>query len=194
MAASSVEICNSALILIGAKTISSLSDGTKAANVCNAMYDPMRKEVLRAHPWNFAIAYVALADTGNTPVADHWTNEFTIPTDVLRVLETNQTYDADWELGYNASGNKVLWTNDDSVEIKYIKDITNTTRFDPAFDQTLAMRLAAQVAYSLTQSQSVQQNMYRLYLQSIKDARFYDAQEHSFEEVLADEFTESIRG
>lgn len=194
MAASVVEICNSALIQIGAKTISSLTDGTKSAQVCNAMYNRCRKELLRAHPWNFAISYIAMTDTTNTPVADHWTNEFAVPNDVLRILETNQTYDADWEIGYNALGDKVIWTNDDSIEIKYIKDVTNTTMFDANFDEVLAMRLAAAVAYSLTQSQSIQQNMYRTYLEFLRNARFFDAQEHSYEEVLADEFTDSIRG
>ena len=194
MAADSVEICNSALIKIGAKTISSLSDDSKSAKVCNLQYDRLRKELLRAHPWNFAMSYVALASTGNTPVWDDWTNEFTIPSDVLRILGTNMLYDAKWEVGYNASGSKVLWCNDNSVKIQYVKDLTNTTRFDASFDEALSLRIAADIAYSLTQSQSVQQNMFKAYTQFLKDARSFDAQEHSAEQVEADEYTSAVRG
>jgi len=194
MAASSVEVCNSALIKLGASTISSLSDGTKGANLCNAQYDRLRKEVLRAHPWNFAVSFVALASTGNTPVWADYTAEFTIPSDVLRILDTDLLYDQEWEIGYNASGNKVLFTSASAVKIRYIKDITNTTRFDTCFDEVLAARIAADISYSMVQSQSVQQNMFRIYEQLLRDARSFDAQEHSAEQVQADEFTTAVRG
>jgi len=194
MAASSVEVCNSALIKLGASTISSLSDGTKGANLCNAQYDRLRKEVLRAHPWNFAVSFVALAATVNTPVWADYTAEFTIPSDVLRILDTDLLYDQEWEIGYNASGNKVLFTSASAVKIRYIKDITNTTRFDTCFDEVLAARIAADISYSMVQSQSVQQNMFRIYEQLLRDARSFDAQEHSAEQVQADEFTTAVRG
>jgi hypothetical protein len=194
MAASSVEVCNSALIKLGASTISSLSDGTKAANLCNAQYDRLRKEVLRAHPWNFAISFVALSATVNTPVWTDYTAEFLIPSDVLRILDTDLIYDQEWEIGYNVDGNKVLFTSASAVSIRYIKDITNTTRFDTSFDEVLAARIAADISYSLVQSQSVQQNMFRIYEQLLRDARSFDAQEHSAEQVQADEFTTAVRG
>jgi len=195
MAADSVEICNSALIKVGANTISSLSDGTKASNLCNAQYDRLRKEVLRSHPWNFAISYTSIAATVNTPI---WTKqfsaEFVLPADVLRVLETDLGYNEDWELGYNVDGNKVIFARGTSIKIKYIKDITNTTRFDSNFDETLAFRIAADIAYALVQSQTVQQNMYAAYLSFLSQARSFDAQENAADRVEADEFTDAVRG
>lgn len=193
MATSSVEICNSALHKIGAKRIASLSDDTKAAIILNDQYDRIRKEVLRSHPWNFAIAYVQLAATANTPVWADWTKEFVLPTDVLRVLETDLEYDTDWELGNNADNNRVIFTNATSLKIKYIKDITNTTRFDPVFEEALAFRLAADIAYSLVQSQTVQQTMFQLYKQAVGMAMSFDAQENALDKVEADDFT-IIRG
>jgi hypothetical protein len=193
MATSSVEICNSALHKIGASRITSLSDNVKAAIIMNDQYDRLRKEVLRSHPWNFAIAYVSLAATVNTPVWDAWTYEFAVPSDVLRVLETDLLDDEAWEIGYNASGSKVIFTNSDAVKIKYIKDVTNTTLFDPVFEEALAFRLAADAAYSLVQSNTLQQQMFAYYGSSLARAMSFDAQEHSMERVQADEFL-NIRG
>jgi len=193
MATSSVEICNSALYKIGAQRITALSDNVKAAIICNDQYDRLRKEVLRAHPWNFAITWVALAATANTPVAEEYTTEFALPSDVLRVLETNLAENLDWEIGYNVDGIKVLFCNDTAVTIKYIKNVTNTTLFAPDFEEALAFRLAADIAYALVQSQTVQAQMFNLYEKSVAMARSFDAQEKGQDFVSATQLTDIRR-
>jgi hypothetical protein len=193
MATSAVDICNSALYKIGAQRINSLSDDTKAAKICNDQYDRLRKEVLRAHPWNFAITWIDLAATVNTPVSDEYTNEFLLPSDVLRILETDIQDNVGWEVGNNVDGNKVIFCNSDSLKVKYIKDMTNTTRFAPDFEEALAFRLAADMAYSLVQSQAVQQSMFQYYQLALARAMSFDAQEKGQDEIEADVFTD-IRG
>jgi hypothetical protein len=193
MAASAVEICNSALHKLGAARITSLSDSTKAAILCNDQYDRLRKEVLRSHPWNFAIAHVALAATVNTPVWDRFSTEFLIPSDVLRILDTNLPPGVEWEKGYNIDGNSVIFCNTDNLKIKYIKDIQNTTRFDANFDEALALRIAADLAYSLVQSQTVQTNMFNLYKAFLGTAMSFDAQENSDQQIVADEWLTKVR-
>jgi len=192
MATSSVDICNSALYKIGSTRITALSDNTKGAIICNDQYDRCRKEVLRSHPWNFAITWISLAATVNTPISDDYDYEFLIPSDVLRVLDTNLTTD-DWEIGNNTDGNKVLFCNDDTVKIQYIKDITNTTRFAPDFEEALAFRLAIDLAYAMVQSQSVQQQMFQYYKAALANARSFDAQEKGQDMIEADTFID-IRG
>jgi len=193
MATSSVEICNSALHKIGAARITSLSDTSKQAIILNDQYDRLRKEVLRGHPWNFAIAFVALSATVNTPIWSDWSTEFLVPSDVLRVLETDLTQDQPWEIGYNVDGNKVLFCQSDSVTIKYVKNVTDTTLFDACFEEALAYRLAADLAYSLVQSQTVQQAMMAEYRKVLATAMSFDAQEKSQDTIIADEWT-LIRG
>lgn len=194
MALSAVEICNSALHKLGASRISSLSDSSKAAIVCNDQYNRLRKEVLRSHPWNFAKTYTSLAKTINTPVWEQWSAEFLLPSDVLRVLESDLPPDAPWEKGYNADGNSVIFCQADSLKIAYIKDITNTTLFDANFDEALALRIAADISYALVQSQTVQRNMFSLYEKFIATAMSFDAQEHSDQRVISDEWLDKVRG
>ena len=193
MALSIVEICNSALHKIGANRITSLTDTSKSAIIINDQYDRLRKEVLRSHPWNFAIAYISLAATVNTPIWTDYTFEFLLPSDVLRVLNTNLTSDDDWEVGYNNDGNKVIFCNSDTLIVRYIKDVENTTRFDACFDEALSFRIAADIAYALVQSQTVQTNMFNMYKAQLAIAMSFDAQEKSQDVVSADSFIE-VRG
>ena len=55
MAVDAEAICNSALIKIGASKIAALSDTNKRAILCNEQYPKLRDDLLRSHPWNFAI-------------------------------------------------------------------------------------------------------------------------------------------
>lgn len=50
-----ISLCNEALYLLGAKVITALDQGTKEANLCNALYAVNRQRLLRSHLWNFAI-------------------------------------------------------------------------------------------------------------------------------------------
>ena len=50
--ASVVDICNSALNLLGASTISSLTEDSKNARLCNQRYEPIRNRMFRSHAWN----------------------------------------------------------------------------------------------------------------------------------------------
>ena len=55
MTISTVSICNRALDLLGADPITSLEDGSKAANLCQRNFEPSADSVLRLYPWNAAL-------------------------------------------------------------------------------------------------------------------------------------------
>lgn len=184
MATSSVQICNSALIKVGASRISSLSDDSKEAKICNEQYDKLRKKLLLSHPWNFAIRRVSLSQTGNTPSYEY-TYEYAIPSDVLRILETNLLEGTDWVIENNSSNDRVLLTDADSIKVRYIKNVTDTTVFTPTFEEALAFLLAADLAYSLENSRSLARDMYRAYKEEVREARSFDAQEGAREEIEA---------
>ena len=61
MATSVIEICNNALLDLGEDAIMSLQDDSKAARLCNHRWPGVRDAVLRAHPWNCAMAQWELA-------------------------------------------------------------------------------------------------------------------------------------
>jgi hypothetical protein len=176
VASADVDIANSALAKLGAPLIVALTDNVRAAVICNEQYAKMRRKLLSSHPWNFATRRIALAATANTPVYDY-SAEFLLASDVLRVLETDLPEDEPWEVEFNVDNNKVLLCNYSAVNIKYIKDITDPSKFPPYFEEALAWLLASDIAYTITQSSTLAQYAYTAYKKEVAEARSMDAQE-----------------
>ena len=170
--ASEVDIINSAMNMIGASNIIERGEDSKAARVSNQRYDSIRDAVLRAHPWNCAVTRVNLAPDTDAPAFD-WDYAFTLPTDpyCLRVLRLDYL-----DIEFRVEGRKIV-TNEQSINLIYIARVTDPNTYDTLLQEAIAARLAADVSYTLSQSTSLTQNMYSLYEQKLKEARFVDATE-----------------
>lgn len=176
--ATETSICNSALIKIGAERISSLTENNKRAIVCNEQYPKIRDEVLRAHPWNFAIKRVELAQITDAP-AFEYKYYYQLPEDCLRVLAINSDH------AFKIEG-KYIATDATSMKIKYIARIEDASQFDTIFCEALAARLAADIAYSVAQNTSLQSMLISMYSAQLALARSMDAQEGTADQVSAD--------
>ncbi len=184
MASSKVDICNLALIRLGADTISSLEDENTRARLCNTLYEPLRRRRLRAHPWRFAIARAELAEDAETPEFG-FAHQFPLPTGCLRVISIE-----DDSLPYQIEG-RMLLTDASEVSIKYIRDINvaddfSEQDFDDVFVGVLALDIAVELARHLTQSESVIEEIKQERSELLRDARSFDAQEGTPEDVVDD--------
>jgi hypothetical protein len=168
--ASVVDICNGALNQLGASTILTLTEDSKNARLCNARFTQVRDAVFRSHPWNCLQKRVQLAADTETP-AWGFTTQFTLPADCLRVL-TILDYDAD----YKIEGRKIL-TDNSTMKILYISRVTDPNEYDELLRETLSAALAADIAYAVTSSNPTASNMYKLFQDKLKDARFVDSTE-----------------
>ena len=184
--ASEIEIVNRALIKLGEKTILSLDDDKKAARIMKALYDPTRDYVTRSHPWSFAIKRVELARNAADPVFGY-AYSYKLPSDCLRVLIPNREI---WEYGIEGRN---LTTNDGDAFIKYIARITDPNIFDPSFSESLACKLAAEGATSLTDNDPRHKAMVQLYNLSIIEARSVNAMEAGPKWIEAEEWIDSRR-
>lgn len=198
---SEVDICNSALFKVGADSISSLDEDSERARICKTRYAMCRDELLGSHPWNFALARVELAQTINTPEFDY-TYEYQLPSDLIRVIKTD-TLDIppssdkrvtttfgfdlpDWRI----EGDKLL-TNEGEIKIVYIKRETDVSKFSPMFAETLALRLAADFAYKLTNDLNLSREIRAAYTNQFALARSYDAQESANDTVSTNDWVNS---
>tara|TARA_S200002703_G_scaffold152651_1_gene153288 strand:+ start:218 stop:799 length:582 start_codon:yes stop_codon:yes gene_type:complete len=168
--ASVVDICNGALNQLGASTILSLTEDSKNARLCNARYTQVRDSVFRSHPWNCLQKRVQLAADTETP-AWGFTKQYTLPADCLRLL-TILDYDSD----YKVEGRKIL-TDNSSVKILYIGRIEDPNEYDELLRETLSAAIAADIAYAITSSNPLTANMYNLFRDKLKEARFVDSTE-----------------
>lgn len=178
---SAVDICISALIKLGCDPIASLTEDNSRAKVCNARYSVLRDEMLRAHPWKFALKRVLLSPILDAP-AFEFENQFQLPSDCLRPWRVNQDK-YDW----TQEGDKIL-TNESEIQLVYISRV-NESKFDSSFTELLATRIAMDICYKLTQSNPRSQELRAEYLAMLADARSFSAQSGKTENYLiADDF------
>ena len=168
-----VAICNRALSRVGDARITSLEDGTKAAAACNSAYEFIRDEVLRAHPWNSAMARASLAKLSDAPDFGY-DDQYQLPSDCLRVVEV---YDSrrPWVI----EGRRILSDEGAPLEIRYIKQETDPTVYDSLLASTIAARLDLEWAEELTQSNTKRERAMEEYQILLSMARRADGQEMS---------------
>ena len=185
MSITDVSICANALRKLGDEGITSLTDTSKRAILCNSLYAETRDAVLRAYPWNFAISRQALSLLSASP-AFEYVNQFTLPTSpyCLRALSMYGSTNP-WKI----EGRRLL-TDDSTVNLVYIARITDTAEFDPLFVQAFQARLSAEMAYAITGNNTLRGEFIAEYEMKLREARALDAQEglaDSFESVVLTE-------
>lgn len=164
-----VDIANRALQMLGARSITSLTENSVNARACKACYSVLRDAELEAHPWRFAIKRFALAADGTVP---DWgkANSYTLPADYLRLLHTYpefQTNDLDWEI----EGLQIFTNDKAPLEGRYVARIIDTTLMPALFKETLSARMAEEMAEELTQSNAKIANAQAVREKKLAEAR-----------------------
>jgi hypothetical protein len=115
-----ISICSDALIMLGAKAISSFNDGTDESSTCDRLYPDIRDALLVQYHWSFTLKKVKLARLVTVPNSV-WRYEYQLPGDRLgnpRAVynrgNPGSPVQKDWEI----QGDKLL-TNLDEVFIDY---------------------------------------------------------------------------
>lgn len=174
MSQSSLDLANAALTKLGASTITILTEGTKGARMCNARYQACVDLVTRMHPWDCAVERVTLAPrTDLTPDSDY-SYYSPLPSDSLRVLQVGTVnYPID---DYEIEGRNIA-SNQTTLPIKYIKQLTDLTICDPLLFDAFACYLAMDIAYAMTQDHEMRKEMSSLFQEAIKEAKGANAKE-----------------
>ena len=168
--ASIVGICNGALNQLGATTILSLSEDSKNARLCNSRFTQVRDALFRTHPWNCLQKRIQIAADSTAPA---WGFKFayTLPADCLRLLKI-----LDYDSNYKVEGRKIL-SNTSSMKILYVSRVIDPNEYDELLRETLSASLSADIAFAVTSNNTTSQNMYQLYQEKLRDARFVDSTE-----------------
>ena len=189
--ASVVDICNSALNLLGASTISALTDDSKNARLCNQRYEPVRNRIFRSHAWNCLTKRVQLAQDSTAPVVEY-SYAYTLQSDCLRVLKihTGATDSIASDIEYQVEGRKIK-TNEGTVYLVYIALVSDPNEFDVYLQEALAAGLAADIAYAVTNNATLAKNYQEVADERLREARFIYATENSLGTIESNEFTDA---
>jgi hypothetical protein len=179
--ASDVQIAKLALQHIGDRwDITALDDASPEAEQVNLIYEDTRDALLRAHPWGFARKYTSPAALAGT-VPGNWDYMYTYMTDALKVQgivdPTDENLMIKYEVAKNASGVKVILTNQEDPEFIYTEKVTDPNEFDAEFILAFSYMLASRLAIPLTGDGSITTAMINLAAQTLGQAEESDSNE-----------------
>ena len=188
--ATDVSICSNALRRLGDDPITSLSDDTERARLCNAFYGDARDHVLRSHPWNFAITRAKLARLSAKP-SYGFQYQYSLPVSpyCLRILEMEHP-DYIFKIENDATNGRVLLTDQDEANVMYVARITNAALYDSMFVDVLTAKMAVDLCYAVTGSTSLQAQMDKMYQTKMSEARSIDGQEGFIDDLVSNTFTD----
>jgi hypothetical protein len=148
-----ITICSDALLMIGAKAITSFNDGTDESSICDRLYPDIRDSLLVMYPWSFSTKKIQLAQLLTAP-GSVWRYAYQLPGD--RLNNPRAVYESsaigspvrkDWEI----QGDQLL-TNLESVFIDYQYSVGEYA-MPQYFVQLLKYMVAWHIAESLTEQQ-----------------------------------------
>lgn len=169
--ATSISIANRALTYLNSSRITSLTDSSENARKINAIYKDTRDALLAEHVWNFARTEATLSLLDETVTfTSEWTYIYQLPGDVINVIRM------EGDARFAIKGRKV-YTNESSCKIEYVKRVEDEGQFTPAFIEAFATRLARDLAYGITEDNTVVGNMTAAHERALNQAKWADAQE-----------------
>ena len=156
-----VSIVNQALILLGADTISSFTDGSSAGNSCNIIYPKVKVTTLGMYPWSFSLKKSELSRLSTSPTA-HYLYQYSLPPGMINSVPRSVYASSDRGSptirDYEIQGQTLL-TNQEKIFVDFQQDIVEA-RLPVYFVQLLVYMLAWNLAEPIT-DQTEKGNYYK---------------------------------
>lgn len=183
--ATAVSIASNALVRLGADPINSFDEADAEGSnldrtrIAANLWPTVRRKVLRSHIWNCAIARVLLSPDAVSP-SFGYAYRFQKPSDWLRTIAVGaEEYDRTF---WRSEGNYFL-SNDSSFSLVYVFDNENPATYDAMLVDALEISMAAAMAYPVTQSTSLAQELADVAARSLMFARGVDSQDDPPDEL-----------
>lgn len=156
--ASVIDICNLALSHIGDRAnVNSINppETSIQSEHCARFYPFALDTLLRMHPWTFATRRRLLADISLVvPAAHPWQYAYAVPADLVTILGIysgarqfdEDAHEYEYEIGNDGNNTQVIYTNCDAATMRYVAEVTDSTRFPALFTQALSWLLASHLA------------------------------------------------
>lgn len=173
MAVTSLQICQQALVVIGAQPLTSFDDGTTEAIACLNLYENTARDELSQYRWRFASNQVQLSRLVDVPSAK-WDAAYQLPPECLAITTV---YVNDIPIDFDRYEDNVF-CNAEATEVVILE---GTFRIDeqywpPYFVQMMVYRIASQLAHSIAAQTDTSQMLDQMAVRHSRFARNRDAQ------------------
>jgi hypothetical protein len=183
MANSWPELCNRALLIVGADSIMDLEEESPGAKACKLLLPGAVDSVLRSHEWSCAEAVVSVAADSTAPTIG-FSYRYLLPVDPW-ALKVRKVCDEDAnEYRYTVRGRYVETDCPAPAKIVITKRITDPTEVDALCADVIVLRLAADLAEKLVSSQSMRDGFMKEYLRHLAHAAAVDSNEISLSRTV----------
>ena len=184
---SDVAVCNLALDELKIDGVESLDQKDKAeAELCKRHYDLTRKSILRSHVWNFAKSEGVL-NRSSVATSNSYADVYPLPAGFIRFISIGDVFvwdkDDDYDIrsiSIDGTFTRCVVINNGSnatLDIMYIRNVTNVAEFDPLFIEYFKFKLAKAIAPGLTLKQSLKDGIKEGLADAMLQARSIDGQE-----------------
>lgn len=208
---SPVQICNLALNKIKQATIESLDEDSLQAERCRLLYNHVRRYLLYQYNWTFAIEQATLSiakykkNDKDPSLVDEslfeYNYKYSLPNNFLRLINVYSLSDSypvtavtEAKPPYVIEGKYLLCDypkvsdpskirHDQLIKIKYIKDITNVSRWTPGFTQVVVYALASELTQVFNDSAAYEQQIEAKLDYLLKLAKTQDAQQTQMQQM-----------
>lgn len=170
------DVINVGLRLIGSSPIISLSDGSKQANAASDIYEELRDDMLRSHPWNFATKRARLARFATAPTYE-FDYAYAMPSDWLRTVSVSPNDAGRGTLVHRleqVDNQRALLASSDQVYLRYVARVSDPNMMSADFRRALAASLARDLAIPLASSNTMQDTFSRQADRAMARARSSD--------------------
>ena len=185
MADSKFDICNKAMVLVGANTISSFTQNTTESKVASQLYEATLENLITRCRWRFASKQSQLSKNTTNPDA-RYESSYALPNDAL-VIHTVTV--ADDVIKYDRYGQN-LFTDTTSSDI-VIADYTfqpSESDFPPYFKQTLVFELASLFAGAIARNDQLSELYHKRGIAQLAIAKGLDAQAQTTRRMEVERF------
>lgn len=200
-----VDICNMALQELGCNKIASFHppDNSVNARACARMYFRVLDNLLREHPWTFAISRFQLPMDTKSPLFGY-SYAYPLPAGWRKIIPItnneqyyfgapNQANGSMLGRQYSVEGNSILCNYTAPLNVRLVMYVDDTSKFDSAFDLAFSKMLAIEMCEELTQSNTKKQKLEDEMIVVIDKAKFANAIENPSHEPPEDRYTKVRR-
>ena len=185
MANSKFDICNKALVLVGANTITSFNQATTESKVANNLYESTLENLLTRCRWRFASKQKQLSKNTTNPDA-RYKSSYAMPNDALVIHTITVSDDV---IKYDIYGGNIF-TNTTSSDT-LISDYTfqpSESDFPPFFTQTLVFELASLFAGAIARNDQLSELYHKRAVAQLAVSRALDSQQQTTRNLDLDRF------
>jgi len=195
--ATEVSICNQALAYLGETRILTLQDDSRQAGACQDAYIPARDALLEEMVPQFARQSARLVPESAVPAA-WYTHAFPLPPDCINVWWCGPSPESEMQFeAWERVGSRVQLREQSNTAVAYIwytRRVEDASRFSATFADMLAARLAAELAYPLTESVQRHQVAWGIYERKLSTHQGTDGQQGRTRRTFNRDLTRSRGG